>query len=440
MKPTVNIFWFRRDLRLEDNAGLYHALKDGNPVLPIFIFDTNILDELVADPDGDDRTDRRVEFIHLALQNMQQQLVKMNSSLDVRYGTPVDIYKELLNEYAIEKVFTNHDYEPYAKGRDAAIEKILKKQGVSFYSFKDQVILEKDEVLKDDGKPYTIFTPYSRKWKAVITEFHLKPYSNKKYFKNFYKQSERKIISLEKMGFTATGQSFPEKEWKGQIIRNYKEQRDIPSIQGTSRLSVHLRFGTISIRMLADEAGALNETYLNELIWRDFYHMILWHFPNVVGHAFKPDYDKLNWRNNKKEFEAWCNGQTGYPIVDAGMRELNTTGFMHNRVRMIVASFLTKHLLIDWRWGEAYFAQKLLDFDLAANNGGWQWAAGSGCDAAPYFRVFNPYLQTQKFDPELKYIRTWVPELEEFSYPKPIVVHEEARKRCLEVYKSALQK
>ena len=440
MKPTVNIFWFRRDLRLEDNAGLYHALKDGNPVLPIFIFDTNILDELVADPDGDDRTDRRVEFIHLALQNMQQQLVKMNSSLDVRYGTPVDIYKELLNEYAIEKVFTNHDYEPYAKGRDAAIEKILKKQGASFYSFKDQVILEKDEVLKDDGKPYTIFTPYSRKWKAVLTEFHLKPYSNKKYFKNFYKQSERKIISLEKMGFTATGQSFPEKEWKGQIIRNYKEQRDIPSIQGTSRLSVHLRFGTISIRMLADEAGALNETYLNELIWRDFYHMILWHFPNVVGHAFKPDYDKLNWRNNKKEFEAWCNGQTGYPIVDAGMRELNTTGFMHNRVRMIVASFLTKHLLIDWRWGEAYFAQKLLDFDLAANNGGWQWAAGSGCDAAPYFRVFNPYLQTQKFDPELKYIRTWVPELEEFSYPKPIVVHEEARKRCLEVYKSALQK
>ena len=400
MKPTVNIFWFRRDLRLEDNAGLYHALKDGNPVLPIFIFDTNILDELVADPDGDDRTDRRVEFIHLALQNMQQQLVKMNSSLDVRYGTPVDIYKELLNEYAIEKVFTNHDYEPYAKGRDAAIEKILKKQGASFYSFKDQVILEKDEVLKDDGKPYTIFTPYSRKWKAVLTEFHLKPYSNKKYFKNFYKQSERKIISLEKMGFTATGQSFPEKEWKGQIIRNYKEQRDIPSIQGTSRLSVHLRFGTISIRMLADEAGALNETYLNELIWRDFYHMILWHFPNVVGHAFKPDYDKLNWRNNKKEFEAWCNGQTGYPIVDAGMRELNTTGFMHNRVRMIVASFLTKHLLIDWRWGEAYFAQKLLDFDLAANNGGWQWAAGSGCDAAPYFRVFNPYLQTQKFDPE----------------------------------------
>ncbi len=434
MKPTVNIFWFRRDLRLPDNAGLYHALKDGNPVLPIFIFDTNILDEL------EDKTDRRVAFIHLALQNMQQQLIKIKSSLDIRYGTPGDIYKELLNEYNVEKVFTNHDYEPYAKERDGMIEKLLKANGTSLHTFKDQVILEKNEVLKDDGKPYTIFTPFSRKWKAVLTEFHLKPYPNKKYFKSFYKQPERKIISLEEMGFKAAGQSFPEKEWKGQIIRNYKEQRDIPSIQGTSRLSVHLRFGTISIRELAGEAGALNETYLNELIWRDFYHMILWHFPHVVGHAFKPDYDKINWRNNEKEFEAWCNGQTGYPIVDAGMRELNSTGFMHNRVRMIVASFLTKHLLIDWRWGEAYFAQKLLDFDLAANNGGWQWAAGSGCDAAPYFRVFNPYLQTQRFDPQLKYIRKWVPELEKFSYPKPIVVHEEARKKCLETYAAALKK
>ena len=430
----VNIFWFRRDLRLSDNAGLYHALKDGNPVLPVFIFDTSILDDLT------DKTDRRVEFIHLALQDMQRQLVKLDSSFIIRYGTPVEVFKDLLNEYHVEKVFTNHDYEPYAKERDAAIERLLREQGTSFHTFKDQVILEKDEVLKDDGKPYTIFTPYSRKWKAVLTEFHLKPYSNKKYFINFYKQPEQKLISLEEMGFISAGLAFPGKEWKGQLIRNYKEQRNIPSIQGTSRLSVHLRFGTISIRELADEAGGLNETFLNELIWRDFYHMILWHFPAVVGHAFKPDYDKINWRNNEKEFEAWCNGQTGYPIVDAGMRELNATGFMHNRVRMIVASFLSKHLLIDWRWGEAYFAQKLLDFDLSANNGGWQWAAGSGCDAAPYFRVFNPYLQTQKFDPELKYIRKWVPELEEFSYPKPIVVHEEARKRCLETYAVALKK
>lgn len=434
MKPVVNIFWFRRDLRLYDNAGLYHALRGDHPVLPVFIFDRNILDEL------EDRTDRRVEFIHLALQEIQQQLLKLGSSLDVRYGKPADIYKELLREYDVRTIFTNHDYEPYARERDSSIEKLLKENNTGFCTFKDQVILEKDEVLKDDGKSYTVFTPYSRKWKAVVTDFHLKPYPNKKYFKNFYKQPESKIPALKEMGFESTGLSFPEKEWKGQVIRNYKEQRDIPSVQGTSRLSVHLRFGTISIRTLAAEAGALNETFLNELIWRDFYHMILWHFPKVVGHAFKREYDKIRWRNNEKEFKAWCDGKTGYPIVDAGMRELNVTGFMHNRVRMIVASFLTKHLLIDWRWGEAYFAKKLLDFDLAANNGGWQWAAGSGCDAAPYFRVFNPYLQTKKFDPELKYVRKWVPEFEELTYPQPIVEHEVARKRCLETYAAALKK
>jgi len=434
MKPVVNIFWFRRDLRLYDNAGLYHALRSDNPVLPVFIFDRNILDEL------EDKTDRRVEFIHLALQEIQQQLLKLGSSLDVRYGNPADIYKELLREYDVRTIFTNHDYEPYARERDSSIEKLLKENNTGFCTFKDQVILEKDEVLKDDGKPYTVFTPYSRKWKTVVTDFHLKPYPNKKYFKNFYKQPDRKMPALKEMGFESAGLSFPEKEWKGQVIRNYKEQRDIPSVQGTSRLSVHLRFGTVSIRTLAAEAGALNETFLNELIWRDFYHMILWHFPRVVGHAFKPEYDRIKWRNNEKEFKAWCEGRTGYPIVDAGMRELNATGFMHNRVRMIVASFLTKHLLIDWRWGEAYFAKKLLDFDLAANNGGWQWAAGSGCDAAPYFRVFNPHLQTQKFDPELKYVRRWVPEFEELTYPQPIVQHEMARKRCLEAYGSALKK
>ncbi|HQV60624.1 MAG TPA: deoxyribodipyrimidine photo-lyase [Chitinophagaceae bacterium] len=434
MKPDVTIFWFRRDLRLRDNAGLYHALKDGSPVVPVFIFDRNILDEL------EDKNDRRVEFIHLALQDIQQQLLKIDSSLDIRYGNPLVIYKELLKGYNIKKVFTNHDYEPYAKQRDSEILQLLNEHGVSFHTYKDQVIFEKDEVLKDDGKPYTIFTPYSRKWKAALKEYHLKAYPVKKYLANFFKQPGKKIISLEEMGFAPAGLPFPGKEWKGQVIRHYKEQRDIPSVQGTSRLSVHLRFGTISIRELADEAGALNETFLNELIWRDFYHMILWHFPRVVGHAFKPEYDKIRWRNNEKEFNDWCNGITGYPIVDAGMRELNQTGFMHNRVRMIVASFLTKHLLIDWRWGEAYFAKKLLDFDLAANNGGWQWAAGSGCDAAPYFRVFNPYLQTKKFDPELKYVRKWVPEFEELTYPQPIVAHEVARKRCLETYAAALKK
>lgn len=440
MSSPVNIFWFRRDLRLDDNAGLYQALKAGVPVLPVFIFDRNILVELTAGRPEGTVADRRVEFIHLALQDMQQQLEKMGSTLEVRHGTPEEVFTALLEEYKPLGVFTNHDYEPYALQRDAAVKKLLESKGASFHTFKDQVVLEKNEVLKDDGKPYTVFTPYSRKWKATLTDFHLRPYPNRKYFKNFLKQAPRSLPTLESMHFRAEGLPFPGREWKGQVIRNYKEQRDIPSIQGTTRLSVHLRFGTISIRMLAGEAGALNETFLNELIWRDFYHMILWHFPHVAGHSFKPGYDQIRWRNNPQEFEAWCQGQTGYPIVDAGMRELNATGFMHNRVRMITASFLTKHLLIDWQWGEAYFAKKLLDFDLAANNGGWQWAAGSGCDAAPYFRVFNPYLQTQKFDPELKYVRQWVPELEEFSYPRPIVVHEEARRRCLEAYAVALKK
>ncbi|MBL7742522.1 MAG: deoxyribodipyrimidine photo-lyase [Chitinophagaceae bacterium] len=434
MRPAVNIFWFRRDLRLEDNAGLYHALKEGKPVVPVFIFDRNILEEL------EDKQDRRVEFIHLALKAMQQKLVKMGSTLDVRYGFPEDIYQQLQKDYTIEKVFTNHDYEPYARKRDKEIAERLTANGISLHTCKDQVIFEKDEVVKDDGKPYTVFTPYARRWKATLNDFYLRSYPVKKYFSNFYKQPVKDIPSLASMQFRPVGESFPSGKWKEEIIKKYSTQRDLPAVNGTSRLGVHLRFGTISIRELAREAGTLNETYLNELIWRDFYHMILWHFPHVVGHAFKKEYDAIRWRNNEKEFDAWCNGLTGYPIVDAGMRELNTTGYMHNRVRMIVASFLTKHLLIDWRWGEAYFAKRLLDFDLAANNGGWQWAAGSGCDAAPYFRIFNPYLQTKKFDPDLKYVRKWVPEFEGFDYPAPIVEHEFARKRCLEAYSKALKK
>ncbi len=434
MKPIVNIFWFRRDLRLEDNAGLYHALKEGKSVIPVFIFDRNILDEL------EDKQDRRVEFIHQALRNMQQALVKMGSTLDVRYGFPKDVYRQLVQEYIIEKVFTNHDYEPYAIQRDKEIADLLEANGISFHTYKDQVIFEKSEVVKEDTKPYTVFTSYSRRWKAALNDFYFRSYPVKKYFSNFYKQQAKEIPSLESIGFKAMGEAFPSRKWKEEVIRNYTTQRDLPGIAGTSKLGIHLRFGTISIRELARTTSPLNEAFLNELIWRDFYHMILWHFPKVVGHAFKPGYDKIKWRNNEKEFSAWCNGMTGYPIVDAGMRELNSSGYMHNRVRMVVASFLTKHLLIDWRWGEAYFAKKLLDFDLAANNGGWQWAAGSGCDAAPYFRIFNPYLQTKRFDPELKYIRHWVPELEEFGYPSPIVEHEMARKRCLEVYNQALKK
>ncbi len=435
MKPTVNIIWFRRDLRLTDNAALYHALKSSFPVVPVFIFDTNILDRL------EDKADRRVAFIHNTISEMQHELTALQSSLEVFYSTPVKAFEKLLETYTINSVFTNHDYEQYAIDRDHEITQLLKKYAAALYTFKDQVILEKDEVVKDDGKPYTVFTPYSRRWKAALTNFHLKPYLTEKYFSNFYQQPPKPLPSLQEIGFIAVEGVFPAKEVKDNVVRNYTEQRNFPSINGTSHLGLHLRFGTISIRHLAAHVKDMNETFLNELIWRDFYHMILWQFPHVrTGHSFRKEYDLINWRNNEKEFQLWCDGQTGYPIVDAGMRELNITGFMHNRVRMIVASFLTKHLLIDWRWGEAYFAKKLLDFDYAANNGGWQWAAGSGCDAAPYFRVFNPTLQTEKFDKELKYIRKWVPEFEGFGYVKPVVVHEEARKRALEVYAQALKK
>jgi deoxyribodipyrimidine photo-lyase len=312
---------------------------------------------------------------------------------------------------------------------------------ISLHSFKDQVVFEQSEVTKDDGLPYTVFTPYSRKWKAAWEANPPKLLPSEKGLEYFLDSKPLPIPSLQSMGFEATDLVVPSKKWKEATVTNYTTQRDFPSIEGgTSHLGVHLRFGTISVRQLALETASVNTTYLNELIWRDFYHMILWHFPHIgTGKSFRAQYDLIEWRNNEKEFEAWCTGQTGYPIVDAGMRELNATGFMHNRVRMIVASFLTKHLLIDWRWGEAYFAQKLLDFDFAANNGGWQWASGSGCDAAPYFRVFNPRLQTEKFDKQLKYIRKWVPEFESLTYPRPIVVHEEARARVLGAYAKALK-
>ncbi|MEI6088116.1 MAG: deoxyribodipyrimidine photo-lyase [Bacteroidota bacterium] len=435
MPAAVNIIWFRRDLRLTDNAALYHALKSGKPVVPIFIFDTSILKQL------EDKRDRRVTFIHAAIQQIQEALIKLGSSLEVYVGSPLEVFQNLSNKYQIESVFTNHDYEPYAQERDQRIALYAESQGIFFNSFKDQVIFEKTEVVKDDGKPYTIFTPYSRKWKAKLNEKDLQSFPVEKYEAYYFKQNPQDIPSLASMGFEADELPFPSKELSTEIIKKYSEQRNFPALEnGTSKLGVHLRFGTISIRALARKAMPLNETFLNELIWRDFYHMILWNFPQVgKDKSFKPAYDFIPWRNNEIEFQAWCDGKTGYPIVDAGMRELNATGFMHNRVRMIVASFLCKHLLIDWRWGEAYFAQKLLDFDLAANNGGWQWASSSGCDAAPYFRVFNPTLQTEKFDKELKYINKWVPEFQEFNYPEPIVAHEFARKRVLEVYAKALK-
>ena len=434
MATPISLFWFRRDLRLHDNAGLLAALQSDNPVQPIFIFDTEILDELI------DRADARVQFIHESLQRIQEVLAELGATLDVRIGKPIEVFQELIQEYPIQAVYTNEDYEPYARMRDQQVGDWLGSKGISFHSFKDQVVFAKDEVLKDDGKPYTVFTPYSRKWRARLQVDPIRSHPSEKYMDRFHRTALRALPTLKKMGFEKSLIEFPTNAWDPALIKRYAQQRDLPGVAGTSRLGVHLRFGTISVRELAKQAASWSDSFVNELIWRDFYHTILWHFPKVVHQSFKPEYDSIAWRNNHSEFEAWCTGQTGYPIVDAGMRELNATGFMHNRVRMIVASFLTKHLLIDWRWGEAYFAQKLLDFDLAANNGGWQWAAGSGCDAAPYFRVFNPYLQTQKFDPELKYVRKWVPEFEEFSYPKPIVVHEEARKRCLETYAATLKK
>lgn len=431
----LSIFWFRRDLRLNDNAGLYHALKSGNPVLCIFIFDKTILDQL------EDKSDKRVDFIYQTIQALKQQLQQLGSDLLVFHSTPIEAWKQLTNLYNIKAAYTNHDYEPYAIARDKEIGEFLASKNCTFNTYKDQCIFEYNEVLKDDGKPYTVFTPYSKKWKAKLNDFYLSAYPNQTYFHSFFKVDEiQPLMTLKLLGFESTSFQFPSTEVAQGIIKNYDKTRDFPAIHGTSMLGLHFRFGTISIREKARKALALNQTYLNELIWRDFYMMILGNFPHVAKGAFRPEYDRIVWRNNEDEYTAWCQGKTGYPIVDAGMRQLNATGYMHNRVRMIVASFLTKHLLIDWRWGEAYFAKKLLDFDLSANNGGWQWAAGCGTDAAPYFRVFNPQLQTEKFDKQLNYIRKWVPEYGTAKQLKPIVAHEFARKRCLETYKIALAK
>ena len=435
-KQPISIFWFRRDLRLSDNAGLYHALRKGLPVLPIFIFDKNILEKLP------NKEDKRVTFIYETIATLKKELNTLGSDLLVLHNSPKAAWTELFQTFNIKHIFTNHDYEPYAIKRDLEIESIAKNRHTSFYSFKDQCIFEKSEVVKDDGLPYTVFTPYSKKWKSKLNAFYLKSYPTEKYFNAFlHIESKQPMVSMESLGFKKVNVKFSSTEVKQQLIKEYQQNRDFPAIEGTSHLGIHFRFGTISIREKVRKALALSDTFLNELIWRDFYMMILHYFPQIgEGKAFRSAYDFIEWRNNEKEFTQWCQGKTGYPIVDAGMRELNETGFMHNRVRMIVASFLTKHLLIDWRWGEAYFAEKLLDFDFSANNGGWQWAAGCGTDAAPYFRVFSPKLQTEKFDKQNQYIKKWIPEFGTITYPKPIVDHDFARKRCLEVYKKALSK
>jgi deoxyribodipyrimidine photo-lyase len=434
-KTPVSIFWFRRDLRLDDNAGLYHSLKSGNPVLPVFIFDKEILDKL------EDKDDARVTFIYQTIESLSAELHKHGASLLVFYDKAVHAWDKLIKEYNIVEVYTNHDYEPYATKRDDEIRAKLEKHSISFKTYKDQVIFEKGEVVKDDGKPYTVYTPYQRKWYSTLKPFYLKAYPTKKYLKNLHKSKAFSIPTLKEMGFEKGNMTLPGKGYES-VIKDYKEQRDFPAIEGTSHIGLHLRFGTVSIRELAATAYSYHDkTWLNELIWREFYMMILHHFPHTMDHAFRPEYDRIHWVNDEKQFEAWCKGETGFPIIDAGMRELNTTGFMHNRVRMIVASFLSKDLLIDWRWGERYFARKLLDYEMASNVGGWQWAAGSGTDAAPYFRIFNPDAQTKKFDPELKYIKKWVPEYADFSkYPKPIIDHAAARDRCLAAFKKALAK
>ena len=430
-KPGISAFWFRRDLRLQDNRGLLRALESGNSVLPVFIFDRSILDKL------EDRDDARVTFIYDRLEALDLELQKFGSRLLVGYGEPLTVWKNWMKEFGFEGVYCNRDYEPYAIQRDHMVAGWLREQGVTFQSYKDQVIFERDEVVKPDGTPYSVFTPYSRKWRNRLVEDPMVScrLPNRP---SFVALADTAMLSLSSMGFERSSIPMPSDSVSSDLMGDYAKNRDFPSILGTSRLGVHLRFGTISIRDLAKQALQYSDTFLNELIWREFYQMILHHHPQVVERAFKPAYDQIPWRNDPEAFERWCKGLTGYPLVDAGMRELAETGFMHNRVRMVVASFLSKHILLDWRLGEAWFARKLLDFELASNNGGWQWAAGSGCDAAPYFRVFNPTSQFKKFDPQGSYVRRWVPEWGTAAYPDPIVDHGFARERVLRTYKAAL--
>lgn len=433
MEDNITLFWFRRDLRLNDNCGLFYALKENKNVMPIFIFDKNILNKL------EDKKDRRVDFIRKALKQINDELAKIGSTLTVFYDDPKIVFEKLIKEKNIKNVYSNHDYEPYATKRDHEIKEQLATHKIDFKTFKDQVIFEKNEVLKDDGSPYSVFTPYSHKWKKKLSEDGYKAHLTEIHFDNFIKSNKQDIRDLNSMGFFKTDVKLNISITVSDLmLEKYKEQRNYPCVEGTSKISMHLRFGLLSVRSLVSTCINKSETWLNELIWREFYMMILWHYPHVAENAFKKKYNLINWKNNIADFKKWCNGETGFGMVDAGMRELNATGFMHNRVRMIVSSFLIKDLLIDWRWGEAYFAQKLNDFDLSANNGGWQWAAGSGCDAAPYFRIFNPNEQQKKFDPELKYIKKWIPEFGTPLYPAPMIDHKAARLRALKEYKEAL--
>lgn len=429
---NVSIFWFRRDLRLHDNCALFHALKGEHKVVPIFIFDSSILHKLP-------KNDARVNFIHEELTKINESLKKVGSSLSIYHGKPSEVYQKLLEEFSIETVYTNHDYEPYAKQRDEEIRVLLAGNGIPFHTFKDQVLFEKDEVVKQDGKPYVVYTPYSRKWLERFHEEGVPEFPSEELQHNFSTHHAERYLSLTDIGFEPSDIKIEPYDVSSDLIDAYEETRNFPDKDGTSKLGPHLRFGTVSVRQMISKASESNNiTFLKELIWREFFMQILHHFQHTVNESFKSKYDRIEWRNNEAEFEKWCKGETGYPLVDAGMRELNTTGFMHNRIRMLVGSFLCKHLLIDWRWGEAYFAEKLNDYEQSSNIGNWQWVAGSGVDAAPYFRIFNPTTQIQKFDKKHTYIKKWVPNYQDFDYPQPIVDHKFARERCLKTYKEAL--
>ena len=427
----ISIFWFRRDLRLKDNHGLFQALESEKKVLPIFIFDEDILDLL------ENKSDKRVDFIVQALQTLNSFLKSKNKGIKIFKGKPLEIYKKLTENYEIEVVYCNEDYEPYAIKRDQEIANFLASKNIAFHQFKDQVIFHKDEIVKADKKPYTVYTPYSKLWLNEFQKIDLQGFPSEKKL-DILLEIPFEELKIEDIGFQKTDLTFEIPEADLHIIKTYEETRNFPAVKGTTQLGVHLRFGTISVRKLAKIAKENNLTFLKELIWREFFMQILYHFPKVVNHSFKSKYDAIPWENNPEFLEKWKAGKTGFPIVDAGMRELNATGFMHNRVRMITASFLIKHLLTDWRIGEAYFAEKLMDYDLSANNGNWQWCASSGCDAAPYFRIFNPDKQQKKFDPDFKYIKKWIPEFGTKYYPKPIVEHKKAREKVLKVYKEAL--
>ncbi len=427
----MTIFWFRRDLRIEDNKGFFEALKDNASVLPIFIFDQSILEQLPKD-------DARVTFIHELLSKINNQLQIHGKSLAVFHGEPLAIIKKLIAENPIDALHANRDYEPYARTRDQEVYELLQSKNIEFKSFKDQVIFEKSEVTKDDGLPYVVYTPYAKKWKENFKKTPFEFYASETLIQKL-SQHAYPFLSLHDIGFEASKIKVTPFDISNDLIKNYEATRNFPALNKTSYLGIHLRFGAVSIRKITAKAILeKNETFWNELIWREFFMQILWHYPHTTNKSFKPKYDAIQWNNDETDFKNWCAGTTGYPFVDAGMRELNATGHMHNRVRMIVASFLCKHLLIDWRWGETYFATKLLDYEQASNVGNWQWAAGSGVDAAPYFRIFNPTEQIKKFDKDLKYINKWIPELNDLTYPAPIVEHKLARERCLLEYKKAV--